>query len=246
MDITAKTTLRELLRERPAAVPILEAVAGDRCWRRLDETLADFLAEEGADEAPVLTRLRAMVMESTSAEQDWRLAPMYLVLDRLLESHRNFRERSFPNLLAMTTPERGCSAEESAFLNNAAREIRDFQADFLPHMEEEETYLFPKVLRTEACLNHSDLMPEIFTGSVAAYPPSLLQSPEERVMEMLSDLRKRVAEAGGPAVQALAERLGTALEAFETDLHDHARLEMEILIPRAREMEAALTRRLQR
>lgn len=244
MDITAKTTLRELLRERPAAVPILEAVAGDRCWRRLDETLADFLAEEGAEEAPVLTRLRAM--EFTPVEQDWRLAPMYLVLDRLLESHRNFRDRIFPNLLAMTTPEPGCSPEASAFLKIAAMEIQDFQADFLPHMEEEETYLFPKALRTEACLNHSDLMPEIFTGSVAAYPPSLLQSPEERVMEMLSDLRKRVAEAGGPVVRALAERLGAALEAFETDLQAHARMEMEILLPRAREMEAALARRLQR
>lgn len=111
-------------------------------------------------------------------------------------------------------------------------------------MDEEESFLFSKILRTEACLHDPDLYPEVFKGSIAAFPPSHIHLPEETYREMLNSLSRKVIALPIDHIKAapMREILAT-LPAFGSALTAHTKLESEILFPRAAETEDVLRNR---
>jgi hypothetical protein len=196
----------------------------------------------------------------------WAERPLFEVVDRLVVDHVRFRERAIPDLEALLHSFPGSAvpdsaqgrsaagaeapragAEEEAFLAEVRRDVESFRVDLLLHMEEEEGFLFPKALRTEASLRFPELPPEIFRGSIDAYPENLLHTPEEKLKTIMRALRDRVGElARRHRVPAQAAPLEARLAEMEGRIAAHADLETKVLVPRALEMEKALFRRARR
>jgi regulator of cell morphogenesis and NO signaling len=248
-------TIREILRGRPAAVKALEKAGGPACWRHLDQTLAEFCDDLSLEADRLAGEIEALPESDEPADSPlWASRPLFEVVDRLTVDHARFREKAIPELEALVRPAEGGSAvgaslgaEEKSFLAEARRDIESFRVDLLLHMEEEEGYLFPKALRTEACLRFPELSPEIFRGSIDAYPENLLHTPEEKLKAVMRALRERVGDlARRHRVPAQAAPLEARLAEMEERIAAHADLETRVLVPRALEMEKRLVRRVRR
>jgi iron-sulfur cluster repair protein YtfE (RIC family) len=178
-------------------------------------------------------------------DEEWLAGPVQRLIDHLTETHREFRERDLPSIergMECLLAEPGLASEA---LRSALPDFRTFRRDFHYHMEEEEAFLFPKILRTEASLRHPEAYPEVFKGSVSAFTEEMAHFPEEEFTALMEALERSLRASAqtvpppGPAWEALlAEMSGCAAK-----LKAHARLESGILFRKAAEMERELRKR---
>ncbi|MDB5104911.1 MAG: hemerythrin [Fibrobacteres bacterium] len=178
---------------------------------------------------------------------DWRSKPLTLLIDYLVANHKAYREHVLTNmerLLGLLQLEMGLAPAPAV---EALADFRNFRQEFTWHMDEEESFIFPKILRTERCLHDPDLYPEIFQGSVGIMSPAHIHLPEEAFREMLDALTRKVHAL--PLQQTHLSHIQGILDglnAFAARLRAHTYLESEILFPWASEMEAELRKRAAR
>jgi regulator of cell morphogenesis and NO signaling len=242
MHPIASLSLREAIRSRPLGVGVLEEEAGGAFWDRLDLTVGEFCREAGLDAGKVEHRLASL--PERAERQDWPRLPLFFLVDYLAAEHRYFRARALPEVHRLLQELRREFPSGHAALESLLGEFLAFRQEFSWHMEEEEEFLFPKILRTEASLRHPDLYPEVFKGSIGMFTPNQLQGPEHRFHEIITGLSERLRGlVSGTLHLAAAKTALAALQGYEARLKAHAYLECEILFPRALEMEASLLRR---
>lgn len=244
MSPMESSTLRELTRARPLAVGILEREFDSAFWNRLDTPLADFCRDQGRNLSQVVQALATMPPEEDS--RDWNGKPMYVLVDFLTGNHREFRGRYMPNVGRMLEALKTEFGADPDPIREIISEFNDFRSGFSWHMQEEEEFVFPKILRTEACVRHPDLYPEIFKGSVTMYPKTSLRSHEEAFANMISGLAERLKRMVFEIHQLpMVKDILTALKQHDEGLKAHALLETDELFPRAADMEARLLARAQ-
>ncbi len=242
MHASANETIRTLIRYRPLIIETLEDVFGWIFWNHLDEKLSTLCLSENKNE--VTLRERFSSLSHVRVEHDWALLPLYYLVDYLVLDHHEFRERDLLNIHRMIDECRMEFGANGSMNMDLALSFHDFRMEFLSHMEEEENYLFPKILRTEASCNHPSLSPEVFTGSISIYPNNLLHSSEAALTEMVSTIVSKAENLQvGIDAKIKMEIFIKAIKAYAEKIRAHAYLESEILFPRAMEMEMALRKR---
>ena len=240
MNIESGTTLRNLIRFRPLAVETLEEYAGYRVWRQLDDSLEAFSESLGINLAAVLLQLGRLPPGPDHA--NWDEIPLYRLVDHLTAEHREFRERSMQEIRHLLYRHDVPPYPGGYLLKAIYQEFHVFEKSFLWHMTEEEDFLFPKILRIEACIRHPGLYPEIFKGTVGSYPLSELHAPEAGFRRMLVDVREKV-RVKDPAAESAARGIEALLETLDSRIAAHARLEIDVLLPRALGLERELAAR---
>lgn len=235
-------SLREILRLRPRAIEALDIAIGAEFWNNLDRPLSNVCRDKALKPNVLLHRIATL--PQVPGESDWSERPVYDLVDHLADDHRRFRERDIPGI-----EQRLAECDPSDFPREFLREefqllFRAFKIDFLLHMNEEEEFLFPKSLRTEACLQHPELPPETYRGSVSAYSGTILRTPEREIKQMLNALRQKIAEQIGPSTPAL-DRIRNRVEDLDSRASRHADLVIEVLLPKVLVMERKLNRRLE-
>lgn len=239
MNVPETTTVRESLRNRPLGIGILEEMAGSAVWRRLDAPIPEFCREAGID-ADALRRRLASLPEN-SERQAWSELPLYFLIDHLTAEHRDFRERLLPGVHDHLERLRTELPAGQAGFDRILGEFADFRREFAWHMEEEEEFVFPKILRTEASLRFPDLYSEVFKGSVRMFMPVQAHGPDEVFHEIIGELNVRLRALVTDLSQLPAvKRVLTALESFEQRLRAHSYIEGRVLMPRAVAMETSL------
>ncbi len=238
-------TLRHWLRNRPATLKVFEELAGHGIWKELDATLPVFCRSFSLQILDVHNLLLATT--PATEHEDWLAKPLYLLIDHLTANHTGFRESDLPKierLLDILKLEMGMA---SAPVEEAHAHFRSFRQEFTWHMDEEETFLFPKIMRTEACLRYPELYPEVFKGSVSMFPPAQIRLPEEAFHEMLGALMQKVRAVPMSHVHTdpMHELLGE-LVSYGSKLKAHTYLETDILFRRAAKMEEVLLKRSSR
>jgi iron-sulfur cluster repair protein YtfE (RIC family) len=235
-------TIRQWLRKRPATAGVFEDLSGHSFWSRLDYTLAGLCLALNLDFEKARDRIAAT--EPAHAQEAWLSAPLYRLVDFLTENHAEFRAHDLPRMEHLLGVLRWELGLDSAPAEAAQRDFLLFRREFEMHMEEEENFLFPKILSTEACLRHPELYPEVFKGSLAMYPQAQMHLPEKAFLEMLASLTLKVrilpyAHSHGFHL----EKILSEILSFGTRLQTHTGLEAEILFRRASAMEADLRKR---
>lgn len=242
MNPLAALTVREAIRSRPLAIGILEQKAGAAFWNRLDASMEEFCREAAVDLADLGHAIASL--PENQERQDWQGLPLYHLIDHLTCGHRRFRTRDLPDVHRLLDTLRIEFPSGHDSLEELLREFTSFRREFAWHMEEEEEFLFPKILRIEASLRHPDLYPEVFKGSIGMFSAQQLQGPEQLFRDLVSDLSRRLNGLVSDAVDlATAREALAAMHGYEARLKAHAYLEMELLFPRALAMEASLLRR---
>jgi iron-sulfur cluster repair protein YtfE (RIC family) len=239
MNITINSTLREILRARPLAIRVLEGDSGHKCWEHLDLPLAAFCEKLGLDSGSLF--LRVNNLPAVPPDTDWPAKPLYHLIDHLTRGHREFRDQDLPSIAGILATGHLPAYPQGYVVKLLVQEFEYFRDEFLKHMDEEETFLFPKIMRNEACFRHPQMGPEIHKGSVNLYLRLENHKPENEFKRMLTSIRDKLRnQMVDESVQALAAKLQSALESFESRLVEHADLETNVLFPLAGRLEQEL------
>jgi iron-sulfur cluster repair protein YtfE (RIC family) len=235
-------TLKSLIRKKPAYIEILQKHFAYAIWNHLDDKFSDFCMANQKTEQELQQAF--LEFEEEGVTEDWVTKPLYFLIDHLTVEHKEFRSYELPLILTRMEACRTISGIDIPYLDSLIKSYQDFRREFLTHMEEEEDFLFLKIMRTEASLRYPQLYPEVFKGSVSMYSSTLLHSTEAEIGEMVAGVLTKV--AGFPAViEATSElkNLIAVLKGLESKIGNHTYLESVILFPRAKKMEEDLRKR---
>lgn len=239
MSHSTSDTLRQILRGRPMAVEVFEDLCGALFWGRMESPLDVFCRDLGADSSALLARIAELPVPP--AGTDWDAKPIHWLVDYLTHDHADFRERELPAIESMLVAERLPAYPDGYVVKLLLQEFLFFQTDFLKHMAEEEEFLFPKILRNEACWRHRELGPEVYRGSVNLYLKMETHKPEAEFKRMIISIQEKLRNQHmhRPAAE-LARKAQAALDGFASRLTAHADLESNLLFPRAGRLEQLL------
>ncbi len=239
MSITAAATLREILRVRPLAAEILEKETGYQVWNCLDEPLSDFCA--GTRMSAGLFTERLSRLPAVPADTNWNSKPIYYLIDHLTRNHDDFRDREMPAITALLATDLLPAYPDKYVIKLLVQEFKYFQQEFLKHMHEEETFLFPKIMRNEACYRFKELEPEVHKGSVNLYFKLETHKPEVEFKRMITSIKDKLHNRIlKDSAADIAVKVQAALGSLATRLTLHADLETDVLFPRAGRLEQEL------
>lgn len=232
-------TLGEIIRKRPLAVESLERFGRYRLWDNLGLSLGGYCRLVEADEAQVMAVLNGLAPVDPATE--WIGKPIYHLVDRLTGEHADFRLMHLPHLHRLLDVEQAPHFPDRSALSPLQSAFTEFDHEFRRHMDEEEGFLFPKIMRNEACFRFRELSPEIYRGSVNLYLASQDHPVEEAFRRAFAGIRDaaRKMEAGA-LLRAHLDLALEGLEDFGRRLDAHAALEEESLFPRAGRLEQEL------
>jgi iron-sulfur cluster repair protein YtfE (RIC family) len=234
--LTPKTPVRSLIKIRPMAIEVLDK-RKIRFWDSLDKPLADVIRGE----------IREDFLEEVSSAQipaqdsDWNALPLYYLVDYLTQGHRDFLLQDIADIGHILDIHTIAETSEAGGLRKLHGTFQDFVKDFQIHVEEEETYLFPKILRYEACLRDHRVHPEFHKGSVQSHMVTRTSQNGKRLLEICTHMAASARfHAKEHVVSFAGQELLELLEAFQEKLEIHGELEAKVLFPVARELERNL------
>jgi iron-sulfur cluster repair protein YtfE (RIC family) len=251
--LSQQTPVRSLLKLRPMAIALLDK-RKLRYWDALDKPLGDLFHREedlpaGAAAAPGGRPPAGMedFLDEVSytrvpaPDTDWSAMPLYMLIDYLTHEHRSLLLQEVADISHLLDVHALSDDAEARLLRPFQRDFQAWVRDFQAHIDQEEGYLFPKVLRYEACLRDRNVHPEFHRGSIQSFMATR-DAQAGRSLSQTCEAFARRAEAhaaahpSSPTAAALAE---TALR-LSAKLNAHFGLESKILYVAARELERSL------
>jgi iron-sulfur cluster repair protein YtfE (RIC family) len=234
--LSQQTPVRSLLKMRPMAIALLDK-RKIRYWDSLDRPLGDVMRRDGMDDFLEEVSYARVPAPDT----DWSAMPLYMLVDYLTHEHRSLMLQEVADISHLLDIHTLSDSDESAELRAIQSDFKAFIRDFQAHVDQEETFLFPRVLRYEACLRDRNVHPEFHRGSVQTYIAN--QQAKEALRfyanaERLA-LRMRTHETSHPE-SITARELAELGERLRDKLNAHRELESTALYKTARDLERSL------
>ncbi len=233
--IESDTTLAELVIARPGVAPRLEALGLDYCCGG-QRSLADAVIEAGLDLEATTSDLEAAAQQTAPAsEPEWD--GIDGLVDHLESTHHAYLHEALPRLVALAEKVAGVHGTNHPELVDVARLVNELRADLDPHLDKEESVLFPMIRELAAAQS----APSFHCGSLVN-PIRAMLSEHDTVGDLLATVRSvtddfRVPADGCGSYHALY----AGLAELEADTHTHVHKENNMLFPAVIEIERALT-----
>lgn len=238
--LSPQTLTRDLLRIRPLALEVMER-RGIRPWPVMDRPLSHLFLDkrEGALQ-DFLDEISAMPIPA--ADSRWEDLPAYYLVDYVTHQHREFLLNDIPDIHYLFDMLVLTDTEHAPAIKALQADFQSFCQDYHNHMDEEETHIFPRIMRCEASLKDSSVHPEFNAGSVQIFVATrsarLVQRTETSLTEMVERAARVVADLGLPSPEG--RNLQDLLTHFLARLRAHTHLETQRLFPAGLELERTL------
>lgn len=232
-------TVREIVQEHPAAVPVFEALGIDYCCGG-NKSLEDACRRSNVSVDSVLSDL-AGVLAVRPAKDDtqWMTSSLGELADYIVQQHHAYARRELTRLGALS---------EKVFLRHGDKypelgQIRDLvnalANEVIAHMCKEELVLFPRLKTIEEAAGNGTAPAPAFFGPLTN-PIRHMMDEHDDAGELLRSIRAQTHGYLSPAGACMSyQALYHGLADLERDLHQHIHLENNILFPRAIEFEKA-------
>ena len=234
--LSQQTPVRSLLKMRPMAIALLDK-RKIRYWDSLDKPLSDLFRREGMEDFLDEVSYARVPAPDT----DWTAMPLYVLVDYLTHEHRDLLLHEIADINHLLDIHTLTDTPEARDLRPIQKEFQDWVRVFQAHIDQEETVLFPKVLRYEACLRDRNVHPEFHRGSIQSYMATREAREGNQFYQDCEVLASRLAahEAANPGFPAAGE-LSTLAAGLSEKLNAHRDLESRTLYTAARELERSL------
>lgn len=238
MTISSQGTVRELALAVPNATRIFEKLGIDYCCGGT-RSLADACRVANLQVDQVLENLESASLPIATEEPNWQRGTLAELVEHIKKTHHNYTREEIARLQPLLDKVCKAHGENHPELLAIRKIVAGLAAELTSHLMKEEMVLFPYVVRVEeAALQNQPMIPAPF-GKVEN-PVRAMMQEHDSAGTALRRLREASHGYAIPVDGCLSYRtLYQALEAFETDLHQHIHLENNILFPRAIEMESA-------
>jgi iron-sulfur cluster repair protein YtfE (RIC family) len=258
--LSQKTPVRSLLKLRPMAIALLDK-RNLRYWDALDKPLGD-LFRSGSGRAAGTGHAAGGARPSDGAhpadgmedfldevsytrvpapDTDWSAMPLYALIDYLTHEHRSLMLQEVADISHLFDVHALSDDAEARLLRPFQRDFQAWVREFQTHIDQEEGYLFPKVLRYEACLRDRNVHPEFHHGSIQSFMATRDAQVGRQFYKTCEALAHRLeahaaAHPASPAAADLAEIAGR----LSAKLSSHFELENKTLYAAARDLERSL------
>lgn len=231
MNNLASQTVRDIALKIPATTQIFEKLKIDYCCGGR-KPLEEACRNAGVSANDVIRMIDA-VENAKSGEFDWTKAPLSELIDHIEETHHVFTRQELGNLVPLFEKVVKAHGANHPEISQAMTVFLRLSDDLTPHLQKEETVLFPYIRDMERRKTLKLSAPIPFFGTVQN-PVRMMMAEHDTDGELLREMR----EISGnylpppdacPSYKGLYHRLAE----LESDLHYHIHLENNILFPRA-------------
>jgi len=235
MPFSKTSSLWELIQERPILVEWLETT-GQPVWNQLDWTVQVFCHQAEMDADAWLRIIETVPVPQ--ADSNWAEEPLYRIADYLVADHRSFRQTDLQHIDLLLDMHSSPIYPDVYLLKQAYQSFKTFEESFLEHIGEEDSRIFPHILRLEACERNSVLHPLTHNLSIKTFFDTQGHTAGALLQSLIAEIIEKVREHEEQENDVLTtEKLFTALENFERHINRHAKIETEIFFPRAMNIE---------
>jgi hypothetical protein len=252
--LSQQTPVRSLLKLRPMAIALLDK-RKLRYWDALDKPLGDLFRrdalrpigalrpQDGGRPADGFDDFLDEVSYTRvpAPDTDWSAMPLYMLIDYLTHEHRSLLLQEIADISHLFDVHTLADDEEARLLRPFQRDFQALVRDFQAHIDQEEGYLFPRVLRYEACLRDRNVHPEFHRGSVQSFMATR-EAQAGRLFHQACGLfaRRLAAHADAHPASPAAGELAETAARLDAKLAAHFELETKTLYVAARELERSL------
>jgi regulator of cell morphogenesis and NO signaling len=232
-------TVREIVQQHPAAVPVFEALGIDYCCGG-NKSLEDACRRSNVSVDSVLSDLAgALAVRPAKDDTQWMNSSLGELADYVVQQHHAYARRELTRLNALSEKvflRHGNGHPELEHIRDLVNALAD---ELLIHMLKEEHVLFPRLKIMEAAAASGTAHAPSFFGSMIN-PIRYMMEDHDDAGELLRSLRAQTHDYLPPVGACMSyQALYQGLADLERDLHQHIHLENNILFPRAIEFEKA-------
>lgn len=237
--LDAAQTVREIVQQHPAAVPVFEALGIDYCCGG-GKTLEDACNSKGVPVDQLLSELaNALVTRPTPEDRRWISCSLGELAGYITEQHHAYAKKELPRLAALAAKVHLRHGHMHPELNQIRELVEVMSREMGSHMLKEEQVLFPRLKVVEGAAQAGVMPPPAFFGSLLN-PIRHMMSDHDDTGALLRSLRALTHDYALPDGACMSyQALYRGLSDLERDLHQHIHLENNILFPRALEFEKA-------
>jgi len=206
----------------------------DKGARSFDEVCR----EQGLDPAAVSAEIESVSQPRVPAAIDEDI-PLHKLIYHINVRHHEYLKLELPRLRARLDRMAARHPERDDALMPRLREVFvAIQQDLEMHLHKEEDILFPAIARLERAAAHGEPAPPSPFGSVRN-PIRMMEHEHARLESLLVEMRSIARDYVAPDYACANFRaVFNTLKELEADLHEHIRVENEILHPRAAALES--------
>jgi regulator of cell morphogenesis and NO signaling len=228
-----------VLRKRPMSITLFEKHGMDP-WDPNFSTISELCSSRNLSMAAFFAEMKSL--PEPGADTDWKYRPICELLDFLTREHIQFQNGLVPEIGKTLYVKPAGEAESLLRLHRLAEEWPKFSASLIEHMQEEEIFLFPKILQYDYCLRHNGHHPDFSGGTVNVFVALRMLGNEKQQLAGVGRFLNEVlfSRAAGDRPDSLESRLEPLLEEFQTRLLTHSGIETNILFPMAKAVEKAM------
>ena len=187
--------------------------------------LGSAAAQLDIDSRSLLRALDAVgAASSHESTRNWQRAGLDELIEHIVTTHHHWLRRELPQLTATAETVLRVHGQAHPELTEIVATIHEIRTSVLPHLDDEESRVFPAILELEARGHPSDIR-------------ALLESLHGDHDELGDTLHRLNSLTNGytPPADACAKyhEMLEGLAALEADLYTHVHLENNVLLPRA-------------
>jgi regulator of cell morphogenesis and NO signaling len=220
-QLDRNSTVAQIVTEHSAAARVFQRHGIDYCCHG-NVSVPEACRDRRLDPDALYAELEAELPEAGQrAEQDPRELPTAALIARIIDRHHGYLRRALPYVEPIAAKVASVHGGKDPRLVEVHRVFGALAAALLPHLEEEETVLFPALMlpRPDASLVQREV--------------ERMHEDHLAVGDLLARLRTLSDDYGTPPWACNTYRVLMAeLEALEADVLRHVHMENHILVPR--------------
>ncbi len=232
VQMSASSTLAEVLAARPGSERVLEGFGLDFCCggsRRLDEACGELGLEPEAV-------LAALVAQPEEPEPAWVTMGPGPLVDHIEQTHHTYLHTEMARLSALAAKVASVHGDRHPELAGVVEAWEALRADLEPHLAKEERVLFPMIRELAGATS----APRFHCGSIDR-PVAVMLAEHDETGRLLALLSERTGGHRPPADGCASfQALYQGFAQLEADTHLHIHKENNLLFPAVVELEASL------
>jgi regulator of cell morphogenesis and NO signaling len=239
VTLDSTRTVREIVQQYPAAVPVFEALGIDYCCGGT-KSLEDACEKQQVPLSKALKDLGdALIVRPGKDDEHWTTSTLSELTAYIVEQHHARAKRELPRLVALAAKVHLRHGHMHPELHQLCELVDALRSEMSPHMLKEEQVLFPRLSAMEQAARNGTALEPAFFGALIN-PIRHMMSDHDDTGELLRSIRRLTHDYKLPDDACMSyQSLYQGLSDFEKDTHLHIHLENNILFPRALEFEKA-------
>ncbi len=238
MENIEQETLASIALSNHAFIPVLEKYGLDFCCRG-KKTLSEACSEKNISPGLVMQELSESV-DTVKRSMPFTEMNAAELIAYITIHHHFYVKNSIATIFSHIEKITNKHGDRYPYMKEVSRLFVDVMEDLIPHMEKEETILFPRIKRL-AEIERSGEQSESDTMLINI-PIQVMESEHDHAGQLLYKIRELTNNYTASEDACTTHKVCLdELKYFEEDLHQHVHLENNILFPMAKMMAGVLS-----